>query len=85
MLPTVAGSLATTLFIASNVPMLLKAWRTRDLASYSLSALAINTIGNGLHWVYLCSLPLGPIHILNAFSTIVTAVMLGLSLRYHKD
>lgn len=82
MLATAAGALATFLFIASNIPMLVKAVRTRDLRSYSPGALALNTVGNGLQWVYLWSMPLGPIHVLNAFTTIVTAVMLGLYFRY---
>lgn len=85
MLATAAGSLATFLFIASNIPMLVKAARTRDLRSYSPVALALNTIGNGLYWIYLWSLPLGPVHALNAFSTVVTAVMLGLYFRSRKD
>ena len=45
----------------------------------------LSEVGNGLQWIYLGSLPLGPIHVLHAFTTIVTAVMLGLSARYHKE
>jgi uncharacterized protein with PQ loop repeat len=85
MLATVAGVLATLVFVSSAMPMLIKALRTRDLHSYSLWSLALSEAGNVLQWVYLWSLPLGPIHALHAFYTIVTAVMIALRLRYHKE
>ena len=85
MLATFAGAIATMVFMSSALPMLIKAVRTRDLHSYSLWSLVLSEVGNGLQWIYLGSLPLGPIHVLHAFTTIVTAVMLGLYARYHKE
>ena len=41
----VAGSVSTCLFMISVLPMLIKAWRTHDLASYSLGNLAIEQSG----------------------------------------
>ncbi|NNJ10552.1 hypothetical protein EKD04_009450 [Chloroflexales bacterium ZM16-3] len=82
MLATVAGALATVIFMSSAMPMLVKALRTRDLHSYSAWSLGLSEAGNILQWFYIWSLPLGPIHFLHAFYTIVTAVMLGLLLRY---
>jgi hypothetical protein len=41
--------------------MLVKAHRTRDLASYSLGNLLLANVGNAVHSVYVFSLPAGPI------------------------
>ena len=57
----IAGSISTALFIASTLPMLCKASRTKELGSYSLGYLALDNIGNGFYTVYVVSLPLGPI------------------------
>jgi len=56
--------------------MLLKAIKTRDLKSYSLGHLVLSNLGNLIHWVYVTSLPFGPIWFLHGFYTLVTAVML---------
>ena len=40
--------------------MLVKAFRTRDLESYSLGNLLIANVGNGVHSIYVFSLPIGP-------------------------
>jgi uncharacterized membrane protein YraQ (UPF0718 family) len=85
MLATLAGAIATMVCMSSALPMRIKAVRTRDLHSYSLGSLVLSEAGNVLQWVSLWSLPLGPIHALHALYTIVTAVMIGLRLRYHKD
>ena len=60
----VAGSVSTCLFMISVLPMLIKAWRTHDLASYSLGNLAISNLANLIHSVYVFSLPIGPIWLL---------------------
>lgn len=82
MVSVAAGTIAAAFFIASTIPMLAKAFRTRDLSSYSLGNLALSVIGNGIQWLYVVSLPPGPIYGLHAYYTICTLVMLALSLRY---
>ena len=77
-----AGGISTLLFIASILPMLHKAITTRDLKSYSLSYLVLSNLGNLIHWVYISSLPFGPIWFLHGFYTLVTGVMLLWYFRY---
>ena len=74
--PVVAGMVSTTLFVTSYLPMLVKAFRTKDLSSYSLGNLVMANVGNAVHSVYVFSLPLGPIWFLHAFYLASTAVML---------
>ena len=71
----VAGSISTTLFVASYLPMLVKAARTRDLRSYSPSNLLVANIGNVVHSVYVFSLPAGPLWLLHTFYMLSTAIM----------
>lgn len=71
-----AGSVSTVLFVASYLPMLVKAVRSRDLASYSLGNLVIANVGNGVHTVYVLSLPPGPLWALHAFYVGSSALML---------
>jgi hypothetical protein len=78
-----AGSLATVIFAVSTLPMLAKARRTRDLASYSLGNIGLATAGNLVHTIYVLSLPPGPIWALHAFQLVTTGLMLGWYLRYH--
>ncbi len=80
--PVVAGTVSTVLFVVSYLPMLVKAFRTRDLTSYSLGNLMIANVGNAVHSVYVFSLPLGPIWFLHAFYLLSTAVMLLWHRRY---
>lgn len=81
-LPTLAGIVATTIFASSALPMLAKAWRTRDLSSYSLGNLVLASVGNGAYSVYVFSLPAGPLWALHGFNLAVTGLMLGWFLRY---
>ena len=74
--PVLAGTVSTLLFVVSYLPMLVKAFRTRDLESYSLSNLLIANVGNGVHSIYVYSLPMGPIWFLHGFYVVSTAVML---------
>ena len=76
-LPTLAGLTSTVIFAASTLPMLLKAHRTRDLASYSLGQIALANVGNAVHSIYVYSLPPGPIWMLHTFYLASTALMLG--------
>lgn len=78
----IAGATSTAIFVSSNLPMLFKAFKTRDLKSYSLSHLVLSNLGNLIHWVYVASLPFGPIWFLHGFYTLVTAVMLLWYFRY---
>ncbi len=78
----IAGATSTAIFVSSNLPMLFKAFKTRDLKSYSLSHLVLSNLGNLIHWVYVSSLPFGPIWFLHGFYTLVTAVMLLWYFRY---
>ena len=75
-LQLLAGSISSIMFMLGTVNMLQKAWRTRDVRSYSLRQLTLNNIGNCIHWVYISGLPLGPIWFLHGFFTLATVVML---------
>lgn len=75
---TLAGTVSTVLFAAANLPMVVKAVRSGDLSSYSLSALALGNIGNLVYTVYVVSLPFGPIWVLHAFYLATMAIMLVL-------
>lgn len=71
-----AGMVSTIFFVASYLPMLTKAARTRDLGSYSRSNLVLANVGNAVHSMYVFSLPLGPIWVLHTFYLVSTAIML---------
>jgi uncharacterized protein with PQ loop repeat len=81
-LPVIAGTISTTIFAFSTLPMLLKAFRTKDLKSYSLGNILLANVGNVIHSVYVFNLPLGPIWLLHAFYLVTTALMLVWYLRY---
>ena len=84
-LSMLAGFTSSTIFIISNLPMLFKAFKTKDLSSYSLGQLTLGTLGNMIYWLYVVSLPLGPVWYLQAFFTIASASMLFCYLRYEKN
>ena len=77
-----AGFLASLVFMASYLPMLAKAFRTKDLSSYSRGNLVLTNVGNAVYSLYVLSLPFGPIWLLHTFYVISSALMLGWSLRY---
>jgi hypothetical protein len=77
-LSMLAGSFSTFIFVSSNVPMIWKAYRTRDLNSYSKLNIILANLGNLIYWVYVISLPLGPIWLLHFFYTISSVFMLAL-------
>jgi uncharacterized protein with PQ loop repeat len=81
-LPILAGMVSTLLFAASNLPMLVKAARTKNLSSYSVGSMAMINVANAVHSVYVFSLPLGPIWVLHSFYLVASALMLALCLRY---
>lgn len=78
----IAGTVSSLIFVSSNLPMLWKAFRTRDLSSYSLGQISLSNCGNLIFWIYLVTLPFGPIWLLHAFNTLVAILMLGCYLRY---
>jgi len=81
-LPVLAGIVSTAIFASSTLPMLVKAFRTRDLASYSLGSLTLANAGNAVHSVYVFSLPAGPLWALHSFHVASTAFMLLWYLRF---
>lgn len=78
----VAGFGSSLIFIMSNLPMVAKAVRTRDLRSYSLSQILLANAGNLLYWLYVLGLPFGPIWLLHGFNTAVALLMLSLYLLF---
>jgi hypothetical protein len=72
------------MFVSSNFPMLFRAFKTQDLRSYSLTHIALSNLGNLIHWIYIASLPVGPIWFLHGFFTVTTALMLLCYLRYQR-
>lgn len=81
-LPVLAGTVSTTIFVGSVLPMLLKAARTRDLSSYSLGNMVLANAGNLVHSVYVLNLPPGPIWALHGFYLASSALMLFWYLRF---
>jgi len=79
-LPLIAGTVSTVVFAVSNLPMLRKALRTRDVSSYSLSSLAMINAANAVYSLYVFSLPIGPIWALHTFYLVSCAIMLVLCL-----
>jgi hypothetical protein len=72
----VAGSVAGLIFAAGSMDMLVKAWRTKDLRSYSLGQIVLNNLGNLFYWLYVVSLPFGPIYFMHGFFSLVSLLML---------
>lgn len=70
------GILSTVVIAASNIPMLVKACRTSDVRSYSVTHIVLSNVGTAFRWVLILGLPAGPLWILHSFYTITTAVML---------
>ena len=81
-MPLLAGSLSTALFVASALPMLHKALRTKDLASYSALNIVLANVGNLLYAVYVFSLPAGPVWALHSFNLLTSGAMLIWYVRY---
>src|SRR6185295_14479370 len=78
----VAGIISTLMFVSSNLPMLWKAFTTKDLTSYSLGHISLSNVGNLIYWLYLFTLPVGPVWFLHGFNTLVAGLMLVGYLRY---
>lgn len=83
-LPVLAGTVAGLLFAASALPMLVKAWRTRDVSSYSVGNLVLACVGNVVYTLYVLDLPPGPVWAMHAFYTTTTAAMLVWYVRWRR-
>lgn len=81
-LPTIAGMISTAIFALGTLPMLAKAARTHDLASYSLGNILLSNVGNVIHSLYVFNLAPGPIWILHSFYLLTSGLMLIWYLRY---
>ncbi|MEV4687977.1 hypothetical protein [Microbacterium sp. LWH3-1.2] len=79
-IPLIAGTVSTVVFAVSNLPMLGKALRTRDVSSYSLPSLVMINAANAVYSLYVFSLPVGPIWALHTFYVVSCAIMLVLCL-----
>ena len=75
-LPMLAGMVSTAVFVGSVLPMLHKAFRTRELSSYSFGNIALANLGNVVHSVYVFHLPPGPIWVLHTFYLVSSGLML---------
>jgi hypothetical protein len=75
-LQLLAGSISSVIFISGTMSMLAKAWRTHDIGSYSLTSFLLNNLGNLVYWVYVLSLPFGPVYFMHGFYTVATIMML---------
>jgi hypothetical protein len=80
--PLIAGTISTIIFATSLLPMLIKARRTGDLASYSLGNILLSNLGNLVHSVYVFSLPAGPIWALHGFYLMSMGLLLLWYLRF---
>lgn len=81
-LQIMAGCISSLLFISGNLPMLVKAFHTKDLRSYSLSNIVLINAGDLVYWLYVSNLPFGPIWVLHSFYTVAEILMLVWYLRY---
>lgn len=81
-LPTIAGFISTALFALGTLPMLTKAFRTKNLASYSLGNILLSNIGNLIYSIYVFDLPPGPIWFLQIYNSVTTGLMLVWYLKY---
>ena len=81
-LALIAGTLSSLIFVSSHVPMLWKAYKTRDLSSYSLLNIILLNVGNLLYWLYIVSLPIGPVWMMHTFYTVSSGLLLYLYGRY---
>ena len=81
----IAGLISSLIFVSSNFPMLWRAYKTKDLYSYSGLNIFLANAGNLVHWLYILSLPLGPIWLLHTFYTVSSVFMLVMFLRFRKN
>ena len=81
-LATVAGFMSTGLFAVGTWPMLAKAFRTKNLASYSFGNILLSNVGNLIYSIYVFRLPAGPVWFLYIYNLVSTGLMLVWYLKY---
>ena len=81
-LPMIAGFVSTGLFAVGTLPMLTKAFRTKNLASYSLGNILLSNVGNVFYSIYVFNLPPGPVWFLHSYNLLTSGIMLVWYLRY---
>ena len=81
-LQLLAGSLSSLIFVSSNFPMLWKVLKTRDVKSYSLGQIILRNLGNLVYWIYVASLPVGPVWYLQGFFTFSGLILLACYLKF---
>ncbi|RPI29910.1 MAG: hypothetical protein EHM70_15225 [Chloroflexota bacterium] len=81
-LPTIAGFVSTALFALGTLPMLTKAYKSKNLGSYSLGNILMSNVGNLIYAIYVFQLPPGPVWVLYIYNLVSTALMLIWYLRY---
>ncbi len=77
-----AGSAAAAIFMISQLPMLIKAYRTKDLTSYSFANIGLANVGNLLYAAYVIQVPPGPVWAVHAFNLATSGLMLFWYLRH---
>ena len=77
-----AGSAAAAIFMISQLPMLIKACRTKNLASYSFANIGLANLGNLLYAVYVVQVPIGPVWAIHGFNLTTSGLMLFWYLRH---
>ena len=77
-----AGSAAAAIFMISQLPMLIKARRTKNLTSYSFTNIGLANVGNVLYAVYVLQVPVGPVWATHGFNLTTSGLMLFWYLRY---
>jgi hypothetical protein len=77
-----AGSAAAGIFMISQLPMLIKARRTKDLTSYSFANIGLANFGNVLYAVYIFQVPVGPAWAIHGFNVTTSGLMLFWYLRH---
>ena len=83
-LPVMAGMISTIFFASGELPMLVKAYQTKNLRSYSLGNILFANMGNVIYSIYVFHLPPGPIWALHSFYMTSTVLMLFWYLRYER-
>ena len=78
----IAGLISSFIFVSSNFPMLWRAYKTEEMRSYSRLNIFLANIGNLFYWLYVVSLPPGPIWVLHTFYTVSSMLMLVMYFRF---
>lgn len=80
--PNLWGAIASLIFVVSTLPMLHRAYQTRLMTAYSGSNLLLSNLGNLIYWLYVISLPVGPVWVLHGYYTLTTLLMFVFWLRW---